>query len=95
MGVSVAESLSLGRMQKEVVARSWVPGQGLPDVLVSLLAPKLLEPLLALAADPAASEVHEQITVAVAHIVAALDVCVEFALRIDADVVPDELVLQH
>ena len=59
------------------------------------LAPELLEPFLALAADPAAGEVDEQIAVAVAHVVAALDVGVELALRVDADVVPHQLVLEH
>lgn len=67
----------------------------LPNVLVPLLAPELLEPLLALAADPAAGEMHEQVAVAVAHVVAALGVGVEFALGVDADVVADELVLEH
>lgn len=62
---------------------------------MALLAPKLLKPLLALAADPAAGKVHEQIAVAVAHVIATLDVGVEFALRVDADVVAYELVFEH
>lgn len=67
--------------------------RGSPYVLVPLLAPELLEPVLAVAVDPAAGEVHQQVAVPVAHVVAALDVGVEFALRIDADVVADEAVL--
>jgi hypothetical protein len=74
---------------------SGVAGQWLPDVLVALFAPVLLKPLLALAADPAACEVDEQIAVTVAHVVAALDVGVELALGVDADVVAHELVLEH
>ena len=58
-----------------------------PDVFVSFFAPELLEPLLACAANPAACKVHQQVAVAVAHVVAALDVGVKFALGVDADVV--------
>lgn len=62
---------------------------------MSLLAPELLKPLLALAADPAACKVYEQIAVTIAHVVAALYVGVELALRVDANVVAHELVLEH
>jgi hypothetical protein len=62
---------------------------------VSLLAPEFFKPLLTLAADPTARKVHEQIAVAVAHVVSALDVCVELALRIDSHVVAYKLVFEH
>ena len=58
-----------------------------PDIFVSLLAPELLEPLLTCVADPAACKVHQQVAVAVAHVVAALDVGVELALGVDANVI--------
>jgi hypothetical protein len=67
----------------------------LPDVLVALLAPELFEPLLALSTHPTARKVHEQVAVAVAHVIAALGVGVEFALRVYADVVAHELVFEH
>jgi len=66
-----------------------------PDVLVSLLAPELLKPFLALAADPAAGEVDQQVAVTVAHVVATLYVGVKFPLRVYADVVAYKLVLEH
>jgi hypothetical protein len=72
------------------LARHW-----LPNVLVPFLPPELFEPLLTLAADPAAREMHEQIAVPVSHVVAALHVGVELSLRVDADVIPYKLVLEH
>jgi hypothetical protein len=68
---------------------------GSPSLLVSFLVPELLEPLRALATDPAAGEMHCEVAVAVAHVVAALHVCIELALWVDADVVAHELVLEH
>jgi len=38
---------------------------------------------------------YEQVTVTVSHIIATLCICVEFTLRVDADVVAHKLVLQH
>ena len=59
------------------------------------LIPELLKPLLAVAANPAPHEVHEQVTVMVAHVVAALDVGIKLALEVDADVISYALMLEH
>lgn len=61
---------------------------GLPFTLKALLVPILLKPLPAHTTNPATREMHEQVAVAVAHVVAALNVCVELALRVDTHVVP-------
>lgn len=66
-----------------------------PRLLGPLLAPELLEPLVALSAGPASSKMHEQIAIAPAHVVAALDVGVEFALGVHAHVVAHDRVLEH
>jgi hypothetical protein len=71
------------------------PRLGLPHILMPLLAPKLLKPLLTLAANPAACEMHEQVAVAIPHVIPALHVRVELALRIDAHVVAHQLVFEH
>lgn len=92
VGVCTIVSHMLGR------CRSWgirLLALWSPHILVPLLAPELFEPLLALATHPAAGKVDEQIAVAVAHVVAALHIGIELALWVDADVVPDKLVLEH
>lgn len=72
-----------------------VARQRLPNILVPFLPPKLLKPLLTLATDPAACEMHHQIAVAVSHVIASLDIGIELPLRVNADVVPYKLVFQH
>jgi hypothetical protein len=72
-----------------------MPTHGFPSVLMALLRPELLEPLHALAGDPAARQMHREVAVTVPHVVIPLHVGVELALRVNADVVAHELVLKH
>lgn len=91
----VADAKMFAKFDRSMGGSSGVAGNGPPYILVALLAPELFEPRRAIAADPAACKVHKKVAVAVAHVVAALYVGVEFALRVDADVVTHELMLQH
>jgi hypothetical protein len=58
------------------------------------LPPELLKVLHTFLLDPTASKVHQQIAVAIAHVVSALCVRIEFSLRIYADVIADEAVFE-
>jgi hypothetical protein len=62
---------------------------------MSPLLPKFLKPLHTLFVDPAARKMHQQIAVAVAHVVSALGVRIELALGIYTDVISHEAVFEH